>query len=248
MKALFLLFCLVILHGCSCGCGSGHRNGYLRIGIDPDWIPINFGSQQAYVNGFAEDLLLEIARYSGIEFERVPANWDSLLDGIKEKKYDAVLTSLPPYPFNLAKYDFSQNFLELGPVLIVPADGQNTDLHQMKGELVGLVTGDPAALILQKYPDVVMRNYPSIPDLLNAVAGGEIEGALLNRIPAVNYVSDLYAGRLKIASAPMNDAGLRLVAMRGKQELLLRAFDKSIDHFKKKKKFQTLLKKWGLDS
>jgi polar amino acid transport system substrate-binding protein len=218
----------------------------LRIGIDPEWYPIDFGPQQAYVNGFTEDLLLEIAGYSGIEFERVDANWDTLLEGIWGKKYDAVITSLPPYIFNVAKYDFSHNFLDLGPVLIVPVNARHTELSQMKGELVGVITGDPASLLLQKYPDVILRNYPSIPDLLGALANGEIEGALLNRIPAVNYIADLFAGQLKIASPPMTDAGLHLVAAKGKHEPLIKAFDRSIDQFKKKKKLQTLLKKWNL--
>ena len=243
---IFLLLFLSILFQ-SCGCGSGQRHGFLRIGIDSEWYPIDFGPQQAYVNGYTEDLLLEIARYSGIEFEKVEANWDSLLDGLREKKYDAVLTSLPPSPFNTAKYDFSHPFLDLGPVLIIPVDGSHTDLGQMKGELVGLIAGDPASLILQRYPEVIMRNFRSIPDLLNAVASGEIEGALLNKIPAVNYVDDLYAGKLKIVSQPLTDAGIRLIAAKGKSEHLLRDFNKSLKSLKKKKKLQSLLKKWNLD-
>ena len=239
---IFLL--ALVLHGC--GCGSSNRNSVLRIGVDEQWYPLDFGPQQAYVNGFTEDLLLEIARYSGILFEKVGANWDTLLEGIADKRYDAVLTSLPPYPFNRAKYDFSHDFLELGPVLIVPTSSKHKDLGDMKGELLGLITGDPAALLLDKYPEVILRNYASITDLLNAVANGEIEGALLNRIPAVNYVNDLYANRLKIASAPLTKEGLHLVTAKGKQERLLKAFDRSLDHFQRKKKLSALLKKWNL--
>lgn len=242
---LILLFILSLIFQ-SCGCNSEGNRGAMRIGIDPYWYPINFGAQESYVNGFTEDLLLEIARDSGIHFERIAANWDNLLDGLREEKYDAVLTSLPPYEFHTAKFDFSPSILDLGPVLIVPVNASKTELSKMGGELVGVVTGDPAILQIQKYPDVVTRNYNSIPELLNALVAGEIEGALLNRVPAMSYVSDLYGGKLKIASAPLTDSGLRLVTPKGKQTYQLALFNKSLSSLKKKKKLQALLKKWEL--
>jgi polar amino acid transport system substrate-binding protein len=246
LRFITLFLFAILLHGCSCGCGNGGRNGALRIGVDASWYPVDFGSQESYVNGFVEDLLLEVARYSGIEFERVDANWDTLLEGIREEKYEAVLTSLPPYPFNLAKYDFSENFLDLGPVLVVPVDAPSSDLGEMKGELVGIIEGDPAALILSKHPEVILRNYRSIPELLNALANGDIEGALLNQVPAASYVSDLFAGKLKIASKPMTDFGLHLAVAKGEYSSLIRDFNQSVDHLKKKKTMRELLVKWNL--
>lgn len=246
-KSGILFFLLIgMLQGCSCS--SEGRGGGLRVGIDPNWYPIDFGPQESYVNGFTEDLLLEIARYSGIEFERIPANWDNLYEGMKQKKYEAVISSLPAYEYNQAQYDFSHNLLDLGPVLIVPIAAQHTDLAKMSGELVGVVVGDPAVLQLQKYPDIVIRNYNAIPDLLNAIVSGEIEGALLNSIPAVNYVTDLYAEKLKIASSPLTDTGLRLIAVKGKHSHVVNTFNKSLDQLRKKKKLQALLKKWNLGS
>ncbi|MES2272772.1 MAG: transporter substrate-binding domain-containing protein [Chlamydiota bacterium] len=247
LRAIFLfVLSIFILHGCSCG--SSHHRAAWRIGIDPAWYPIDFGRQQPFVNGFTEDLLLEMAQNNGIEFERISANWDTLFDGLKMKKYEGILSSLPPYDFNMAKYDFSHNFLELGPVLIIPTGEEASDLSKMSGQLVGLVTGDPAVLILQKYPDIILRNYPSIPDLLNAVERGEIDGALLDRIPAVAYVRDLYAGKLKIGSAPLNEAGLHLISLKGKNEHLVNLFNRSLDQMQKKKTLQSLLKKWHLEN
>jgi ABC-type amino acid transport substrate-binding protein len=188
---------------------------------------------------------LEIAVYSGLEFEKIPANWDSLLAGMKEKKFDAVITSLPPYSYNMAKYNFSQNFLDLGPVLVVPMGAKLTELSHMEGELVGVIAGDPSVLLLQKYGDIIVRNYPGIPDLLDAIVAGEIQAALLSQIPAVSYVKDLYQGQLKIASEPLTQEGLHLASPK-ENEQVVRLFNKSLDQMKKKKKIQMLLKKWQL--
>lgn len=222
----------------------GGKKGAFRIGIDPTWSPLNFGAEQPYVNGFTEELLLEIARYSGMEFERVSANRDTLLEGLEKGKYEAVLTSLPPYNFNEARYEFSKNFLDLGPVLIVSQNFSGTKLTDL--EVVGLVTGDPARLLVQKYPELVVRTYASLPFLLNAIIAGEIDGALHSQIPTLNYVHDLYVGQLKIVGNPMGDAGLHLVVRKDKQPALLKHFDASLKSLKRKKRVQALLKKWQL--
>ncbi len=214
----------------------------MKVGIDRTWYPVDFKEQTSYINGFAEDLLIEISHYSGLQFELINANTDNLLSNLKEKKFDAVLTSLPPYEYNRAKFDFSESFLDFGPVLIVPVGSKKDDLRQFDDELVGIISNDPAARILEKYPKVVIRSYDSIPDLLNALIKGEIDGAMLDRIPAVNYVSNLYANVLEIVGKPMSDVGLRLVGTKGE----IRAFNKSLEALKRKNTIEKLLKKWDL--
>ncbi len=237
-----LLFRLFFFALAMCSCGNSDLRQGMRIGVDTNWYPIDFGPQVSYVNGFTEDLLLEMSRYSGMHFELIRANWDTLLEGLKEKKYDAIFTSMPPYEYNVAKYDFSKNFLDLGPVMVIPAAAPQRDFSKMKGEMVGIIANDRAALIVEKYPEMIIRNYNTIPNLLNAVVAGEVQAALLAQIPAVNFVGDLYAGKLKIASDPMTDAGLHLVGPKGK----INIFNKTLETLRKKKILSTLLKKWDL--
>ena len=238
----FLFFVLAFFSSCSCG----NQSRPLRIGIDASWYPLNFEELQPYVNGYTEDVLLEISHYAGLSFEKIPANWDTLFDGMREGKYDAILSSMPPYSFNAAKFDFSENLLDLGPVLITSSDASYRELSQLSGELVGILSNNSAALLIEQYPKVIVRSYPSIPDTLNAIVDGEIEAAVLDSLPAVNFVRDLYAGKLKVASLPLNEFGLHLVAPKGKAEKLVRAFNNALGHFKKKKKLETFQRKWNL--
>lgn len=243
----FFFVCILSLFLSSCSCSGSGGKDRLRIGVDPSWSPLNFDELQPYVNGYAEDLLLEVSRYSGLEFEKVQANWDSLLDGMQRGQYDAVLTSLPPYSFNRAKYDFSVDFLALGPVLITASNSKYTEPRQLSGELVGVLMGDPAVLLLEKYPEIIIRPFNSVPELLDAVVSTELEAAVLDRLPATSYVRDLYSDQLKIASQPLVKTGLHLVVPKGKSQVLIRAFDKSIQRFSKKDTLSKLQKKWHLD-
>lgn len=233
MQLLLLLFIFLT------GCGNAQKD-VLRIGVDTKWYPLDLGAQTSYVNGFTEDLLLKMAHDSGMEFQLVYANWDALLDGLREKKYDAIFTSMPPYEFHAAKYDFSVNLLDLGPVLITKVDAKKEQLKEMEGDFVGIIQGDPAVALVEKHPKIIIREFLSIPDLLNAVAVGEIEAALLPNVPAVNYVGDLYAGSLKIVGSPMTDQGLHLVGPKGS----IAKFDRELKALKAKKSYSELLVKW----
>lgn len=236
----FLHWILLIFLACSCG--SNLPRGTLRIGVDASWYPLDFGPQTPLVNGYTADLLLEMARYSGMHFELVSANWDALAQGLGEKKYDAILSSMEVNEYLSAKYDFSDNYLDLGTVLIVQMKSDAVDLARMKGSMIGIVANDKTALVAEKYPTLIIRSYSSIPDLLNAVAAQEIQGALLSRIPAVNFVRDLYADRLKIVGQPLTGAGLKLVAIKGRAG----AFNQTLETLRKRKTLETLLKKWQL--
>ena len=93
---------------------------------------------------------------------------------------------------------------------------------------------------------MIIRAYNSIPDLLNAVADGDIEAAVLDRLHALSYIRDLYAGRLKIATAPMTPLGLRTVAPKGESARFTRMFNHALEQMKKKKTLDALQKKWNL--
>lgn len=243
MRWLFFLFAVFLS---SCGCDGQGRHGTIRIGIDPSWSPLDFKEQEPYINGYVEELLLEMSRYSGIEFQKIPANWDSLFDGLEEERYDAVLSSMPPYSFNKSKYDFSENFLDIGPVLITPWDAHTANLNQLSGELVGVLTGDQAILLLSQHPEIIIRMFNSVPETLNAIVSGEIKAAILDRLPAANYTRDIYAGRLKIASQPLTDAGLHATVLKKKADRFIKAFNNALEQMKKKKTMEALQKKWNL--
>lgn len=214
----------------------------IRVGIDRQWSPLDFKQQTAYVNGFVENLLLEMSQKTHVEFELIQASSDNLLEGMKRGKYEAILTSLPPYEYNKAHLCFSQNFLDIGPVLIVPKDSEAMALFELKGDLLGVLTDSPAALIAAKFPEIIIRRFPTIPDLLSALLEEQIQGALLDKISAYSYVQDLFASSLKIVSKPLNKEGLHLVG--GFEEVEL--FDKALRSIKRKKKLSSLREKWEL--
>jgi polar amino acid transport system substrate-binding protein len=241
-KTITLLLLLVLALSCT----PRKAPQRLSVGVDATWAPLEFGNQTAYVNGFVEDLLLEIAKEKQVVFEKVNVGSDALLQGLHEKKYDAVLTSMSPYNYNLAKYDFSQNFLDLGLVLITEKNSPAKLLDDLKGEFIGVILSSQGEDFLQNYPEVGIRTFDQIPPMLDALVAGDISGALLENIPAVNYVEDLYQEQLKIAHHPMTKKGLHMIAPRQNEGDVVEVFNSGLIRLKRSKKFKEMLKKWSL--
>ncbi len=238
MRNIVYLLCLFLL-----GCSSSIKQ-VVRVGVDSSWHPWNFGLQIASVNGFIDDFLQLIAEKEGIQIEKITANSDFLFDGMKRGQYDVILSSMPAYSFNLAQYDFSENFLDLGLVLIAPIDSKMMP-EQLDGVLLGVVDGSMS--ILQKMPDVNLRQYASAARLLDAVKNKEVEGAFLDLITAADYVNDLYKGELKIISKPLTDRGLHFLAMKGMHEKVMKILNQGVISLKEKEKLKELQSKWNLD-
>ena len=228
------------------GCDSSSNGEGLRIGIDAEWVGVPMNAQAAALNGFVEEVLLEVSRYSGLDFVRVRANWDALYEGLREKKYDAVISSLPRYTFNTAKYDFSKDLLDVGAVLVVPVGSKAMSLEDLAHEIVGMLANDSSEILLQKVPSIIPRNYPLIPDLFNALMAGQIEGILLDRLVASAYVRDLYARELKIIDPSLDQLGLHLIAPKDSNKHAVELFDKSIKRLQKSKRLDQIAAKWNL--
>lgn len=238
--------CLIVFLLLLCSCGKSHRPSY-EIGMDPSWYPIQIPGKEANLTGFSNELLVDIADKERINFSKINMNWDNLLQGLQQEKYAAILSSMQPFVFLEKQFDFSDPYLLIGPVLVVPVASSATALDNLNGKEVAMVNGETtSALILEKYPGIIIRGYESAPLALNAVADGVIEGAVINVLLAEAYVKDLFNGRLKVATPPLNNDGLRLVILHDKAPDLIRSFNEGLSSLKKDKTYDSLRSKWGL--
>ncbi len=238
---LFLFTCLLLY-----ACGGGPRGKEWTVAIDPSWYPMNFMGRDKQILGFTTELLQEVAHLQKIKVAKVQENWDNLLSNLQKEKYDAILSSMQPYIFYEKQYDFSHPFLLTGPVLVLPEDSKVTSFEQLSGKEVAVISGTADALLIEKFPGIIIRTFDSIPDAFNAMVMGHIDGAVVDGLQASAYCDDLYHGQLKVVGAPLTDQGLRMIALHDKALPLIEAFNATIDKLKKSGKFAELSSKWGL--
>jgi polar amino acid transport system substrate-binding protein len=117
---------------------------------------------------------------------------------------------------------------------------------KLSGKEIGIVPDTKGALLLEKYPAILIRSYDSIPQALNDIVRGAIDGALIDNLSAVAYCQDLYQTELKIVSPPLTTEGLRLITLHGQASDLLLRFNRGLDKMKTTKAYDKLLLKWNL--
>jgi ABC-type amino acid transport substrate-binding protein len=230
VRAVLLLLLMLIA---SCG---NHQKKEIRIGVDPHWNATDLYGQEKNVNGFLEELLMEIAHETGFTFFWIHSNWNTQLDEMQQGKTNAILSVLPEYNFNLARFDFSHPILELGPVLVVPESSSGQSVQRIGILSNGMTEG---ALI----PDVMIRLYETVPALLNAIVLGEVDGGIVHHLLASSYTNNLYAGKLKVTGSPLTKSAIRLVVPKGTEKELLRRLNKALMN---KKRMKGLLDNWQL--
>lgn len=241
MRILFS--CLVLLLSLA-GCGKAPETR--RVGVDPNWFPLEFGIRDHNVTGFSAELLMDIGKAEKIPFQKVSTSWNDLMDGLERGAYEAVLTSKTPYIFNRNKFDFSDIYLPLGPVLVVPKDSHLNSINQLSGKKIGVISGSNMALVLEKSEGVLIVDYDSIPVALNDVLLEAIDGALVDVLTATAFCRDLYQNTLKIATPPLNDEGLRMVSIHDKAPDLIKGFNAGLAKLKTDGTYSKLLDKWNL--
>jgi ABC-type amino acid transport substrate-binding protein len=241
MKILlyYLLFGL-LLTGCE---GSDQ---YDQVGRDPLWYPLNLRGKEAAVQAFSDALLEYVADKEDIPIAIYSASGGSLLIGLNREWTNGVLTSVSPTPENRAVYDFSEVYLYLGPVLVVPESSDATSIDDMANSLVGIVGSADVITDLARVPYLLMKPYAMIPVALEDLAKGEIQGALIESLEAYSYIADLYRGVLKVVTPPLTDLGLRMIVLKGTNEKLLKAFNQGLEKAIDKGVYSQLSDEWGL--
>ncbi len=234
------LFFLVFIFSCSI------KDKPYRIGIDRTFYPEDFEGQGSYVYGFVEEVLLDIAKDQKIEFLTIEANWDTKYSFLENDRFDAIFSSLDPYNFNVAKYDFSNTFLPTGPVLITYKQSKIKSMMDLSNRHVGVIRGNNSSLILEKNPEIFIEPYDSIVEMLDDMIDNNIDAAVADFIPANKYIIDLYSTRFAILYPPLTKSGIKMITKKDQNAELLKIFNRGLKNLQRDNKLNEIKNKWGL--
>ena len=236
--AFFIAVFAVFIWGCS------HRNkSDTLIGRDPSWYPENLGTKTDEINGFTNALIGNIGNN---KIQIIDIDSINLLQGLDDQEYPAILSSLPPTEENQDRYLFSNPYLLIGPVLVVPFNSKATSLDDFEEKIVGVSPYDDSILIAQKNPTLIIKEYEAMPTALEDLATGEIDAVLLNTLKANALIPNLYPETLRIVSYPLNKKGLRLIALRGENEDLISHFNTKLSELRESGEYTKLRKQFGI--
>jgi polar amino acid transport system substrate-binding protein len=216
-----------------------------RIGRDASWYPLQLMGKEKNMVAFTNEMLLAIAKEEGFHFEILDVRSHTLFEDLERGSYDAVFSALIPNVLNREKYEFSQPFFSVGPVLVVPKSSPVNSLVEMEGKIIGVQRGSSLVFTISQYPSLLFAPFDQISTALESMFDNKIDGVIMDLMTA--YSHGYYTSQLKVITPPLTDEGLRLVAKHGvASTYLLTRFNQGLKKIEADGTYQKLLVKWGL--
>lgn len=174
------------------GCGRPQAPGAslagrtLRIGTDATYPPFE-SVQDGELTGFDVELGNLIAEELGTKAEWVNTSFDGIFPALLAGKFDLVMSSVTITPERQQRLAFSTPYYTAGQIVAV-REGETAirGVADLVGKTAGIQINTTAALVLQKYPDVEVRQYPSIDLALQDLLNGNLN-AVVGDAPTLRY-------------------------------------------------------------
>jgi polar amino acid transport system substrate-binding protein len=242
---LFLVLIVLGVRACSDKIRV-HEKVYV-IAHDASWYPLDLRGKAQNMVAFCHEVLRSIAAETDFEVAFLEVGASTLYDGLRNGYYDAVISSRVPNSIYRREFAFSDALYPLGPVLVVKFNSKFMDVTDLKGKIIGVETGAQQLYQITEETDFVMIPYRDIPLALESLDRDVIDAVLMDVLPAYTYTQAYYKGRLKVATCPLIDGGIRLATLiTPHNEKFINEFNIGLKKIRDKGTYDTLLKKWDL--
>ena len=175
--------------------------GPIRVAVEPNWPPMELLDDSGRVIGYSVDYFQAVCREAGCELELVKTPWDDIFTGLKQKRWDMVISSVTITPERRREMNFSIPYYIVRQSLVTPTASTYTNPRQLKGLKVGVQGDTTAEDLLAKTSEARVVPFEDIEEALAALAKGELEAAVCEDIVAQAFIAKPeYSGRLKMAA------------------------------------------------
>ncbi len=214
-----------------------------------NFAPIELFGKEPNMSAFVDDLMAVIAEKERFKIHlSVSKNLsvEEMFKLLDAGEYDAILATFSPAKYLKNKYYISQPIYNAGPVLVVNADSAVQSLKDLEGKPIAIKRGSSQIFQLGREA-AFFTPYDNMISALDDLNKNIIAGVILDAEIAQIYTHGFYKDKIKIATDPLTDLALRLVARRGVFEaVLIEKFDKGLENTESSGAFEDLIHKWNL--
>ncbi|VAW47822.1 Virulence sensor protein bvgS precursor [hydrothermal vent metagenome] len=194
------------------------QNSTFRFTGDPDWLPFEAFTQAGEYKGIVSDFLKEIEKKLPLSFESVPvSSWQDTLDLADQKKVDVISGDVDDA-------HLAQNYKPIEPYIITPIvivmneeAGFVNAFSELQDKSIAIVKGyGYTHTLLRQFSEHQFREYDTSLDVLNSIASGHSDAAVLS-LPVASYLIKKHGFyHLKIAGKTDLEMSLTLFVLKDK--------------------------------
>ena len=246
MGVMFLLAVTLVLSGCGQDKGDAlvrvQKAGEISFAMSGGYPPFNYYDEKNELVGFDVDVSNEVAKRLGVEFRPVTTDWSGIIEGLRSGVYDGILGSMAVTDERKEKVDFSVPYYYSGAQLVVKENSPYKDPVDLKGKVIGVVTGTTFESDGEKLGAGEIKLYKDDNQTLMEVNSGVVDAVITDRVVGVNAIN---SGKFQIEllGNPLRSEDIA-VAFRQSDDSLREAVDKILNEMHEDGTLKQLSEKW----
>ncbi|UCE24569.1 MAG: basic amino acid ABC transporter substrate-binding protein [Candidatus Zixiibacteriota bacterium] len=245
MKKCILFTCaLLAVLGCAGSDDSApSKRIVLKIGTDATYPPFEtIAPDTGEPDGFDIDLIKAICEINGWRPEFIVTPFDGIIPGLRNKKYDLVISAMTITPERAAVVDFSEPYYLAGQTIAVPVDDSLiTDVEHLVGKRVGVQLGTTGELMAKRMDGLHVFSFDNIGAAFIDMANGNLD-AVLNDFPTSQAYIKKH-GTAKTVGKILSTEFYGMAVRKGDQKLL-EGINGALEQLKSSGRYDQLHLKW----
>lgn len=194
----------------------------LVVAADVGYAPHVMAKPDGGFEGYNVDMIEEIARRLGVEYEIVDQEWSGIFAGLNAKKYDFIIAPTTVTPERAEKMLFMEGYLDSEIVFLVRSDAPEVaSLEDLRGKVISVNKGnvyDKWATERMEQYGWTMQRYGKNADAIQAVlsgrafaniASGSASGWAAKQNPRLKTSIAVNTGRVFSTPFRLDDAATR---------------------------------------
>ncbi|WP_442801075.1 arginine ABC transporter substrate-binding protein [Serratia rubidaea] len=240
MKKLIIA---AVLAGISVSASAADK---IRFATEASYPPFEFIGADNKIQGFDVDLANALCKEMQAECSFSNQSFDSLIPGLKFKRFDAVMAGMDITPEREKQVLFSKPYYD-NSALFIAQKGKLADIAALKGKRVGVQNGTTHQKYLtDQHAEITTVPYDSYQNAVLDLKNGRID-AVFGDTAVVNewlkQNAQLAAVGDKVTDKNYFGTGLG-IAVRQKNSDLQGKFNAALDKIKQDGTYETIYKKW----
>lgn len=205
LRTIALFFAVLALSAFALtGCDDGPADSLTRVkdageisfAMSGGYPPFNFYDTENHLVGFDVDVANEVAKRLGVKLKPVTTEWSGIIEGLRSGAYDGILGSMAVTDERLKVVDFSTPYYYSGAQLMVRKDAGFDTPDDLRGKILGVVTGTTFADDARKLGAGDVKLYKDDTQTLMELNSGVVDGVITDRVVGVNAMN---SGKFDVA-------------------------------------------------
>lgn len=202
----------------------------IRIATEGAYEPFNYKDANNNLIGFDIDIAKALCAKMNAECEIVEQDWDGIIPGLLEKKYDAIIASMSITEKRKETVDFSDKYYQTpsrfaakkGSGIMPTAEG-------LKGKRIGAQRATiQSGYLEENFKESEVKLYATIDEAYLDLAAGRLDAVLVDGLPLDSWLKKPAGAEFEVVGSDVLIGGGAGVAVRKEDTDLRDAFNKAL--------------------